>query len=586
MDAIELSLFASRLAACCDEMGAVLRNAALSPNIRDRLDFSCAVFSPTGTLAAQAAHIPVHLGSMAYAMADLVARLSWADGDMAILNDPFLGGTHLPDVTLIAPVFLAGERIAFVVNRAHHADIGAAAPGSMPLSRDLAEEGLIIPPRHLLRGDRIETATLAEITGATRNPDHMRGDLLAQIAANRAGRARVAALAAGLVERRAGVGAGAADRGSATSGARPGPVSTQASMTEDGAPVRAPDHPTASLATWHRALAALDDYAERLARAALRALPDGDYRFQDQMDDDGQGQQAIAIQLQLRVRDGRIHCDFSGTAAQVTGNINCPLAVTAAAVFYCIRCLLPAQTPACAGSFRPLSLSAPKGSLVNAQRPAAVAAGNVETSQRIVDVVLGALAQVPGLAARIPAASHGSMNNLALGGWHAGRPWDYYETIGGGMGASARGPGLSGVQCHMTNTLNTPIEVIETGLPLRITRYALRRGSGGEGQHRGGDGLEREYLCLAPTQATLIGERRRYAPWGLAGGGPGATGSQQVNGRPVAGKAALQLAAGDRLLIATPGGGGWGHPAAAPARGSDPPPDQLRDNPSVEGGEG
>ncbi|TVQ92003.1 MAG: hydantoinase B/oxoprolinase family protein [Chromatiaceae bacterium] len=558
MDAIELSLFASRLAACCDEMGAVLRNAALSPNIRDRLDFSCAVFSAAGTLSAQAAHIPVHLGSMAYAMADLVARLPWADGDMAILNDPFLGGTHLPDVTLIAPVFLAGECIAFVVNRAHHADIGAAAPGSMPISRDLAEEGLIIPPQHLLRGDRIDAAALAAMTGATRNPDHTHGDLLAQIAANRAGRARVTELAAGLVSGRAG-------QSPATSGAAPGaPV--------DPAPVSstAPDDLAAAVATWQQALAALDNYGERLARAALRALPDGDYLFEDQMDDDGQGQWDIPIRLRLTVQDGRIHCDFSGTAPQVVGNINCPLAVTAAAVFYCIRCLLPAQTPACAGSFRPLGLSAPPGSLVNAQRPAAVAAGNVETSQRIVDVVLGALAQVPGLAARIPAASHGSMNNLALGGWHAGRPWDYYETIGGGMGASARGPGLSGVQCHMTNTLNTPIEVIETGLPLRVTRYALRRGSGGQGCHGGGDGLVREYLCLAPAQATLIGERRRHAPWGLAGGGPGALGWQQVNGRPIAGKAALQLAAGDRLTIATPGGGGWGDPdsRAGPATDS------------------
>jgi len=512
MNPIELSLFSSRLAAVCDEMGAVLRNTALSPNIRDRLDFSCAVFDAEGGLCAQAAHIPVHLGSMAYAMADLVAGLDWADGDMAIVNDPYLGGTHLPDVTLIAPVFVAGERVAFVVNRAHHADIGAATPGSMPLSRSLDEEGVIIAPQHLLRGGELDEAALAAITGGTRTPDHARGDFFAQISANRAGRARLAALVEGL-------GADAFAAG----------------------------------------LADLNDYGERLAATALSAIPHGRYGFVDRMDDDGQGDTDLPIRVTLTARDGQVDCDFDGTAAQVDGNINCPLAVAAAAVFYCFRCLMPPQTPACAGSLRPIRLSAPEGCLVNARRPAAVAAGNVETSMRIVDTVLGALAQAPALRERIPAASQGSMNNLALGGRAAdGSAWDYYETIGGGMGAGASGGGLSGIQTHMTNTLNTPIEVIESRFPLRVRRYGLRRGSGGAGRRAGGDGLVRELECLAPAQATLIGERRRHAPWGLAGGGAAQPGGQWLDDRPLPGKAPLDLAPGQRLRIETPGGGGWG----------------------------
>jgi len=511
MSPIELSIFASRLASVCDEMGAVLRNAALSPNIRDRLDFSCAVFDAEGALCAQAAHIPVHLGSMAYAMADLVARLDWVDGDMAIVNDPFLGGTHLPDVTLIAPVLVGGERVAFVVNRAHHADIGASTPGSMPLSSTLADEGVIIEPQHLVRAGQLDRVALDRIIERTRNPDHARGDFFAQISANRAGRERLQAVVSGL-----GVGA------------------------------------------FREGLADLNNYAERLATDALARIANGRYRFTDYMDDDGHGHQDIPIQVTLTAQDGRIDCDFAGTAPQVSGNVNCPLAVAAAAVFYCFRCLMPPQTPACAGSFRPIQLRAPIGCLVNARRPAAVTAGNVETSTRIVDAVLGALAQVPGLGNRIPAASHGSMNNLAIGGEYNGRPWDYYETIGGGMGAGAHGGGLSAVQTHMTNTLNTPIEVIESRYPLRVRRYQRRLGSGGAGRRRGGDGLVRELECLAPAQATLIGERRRLAPWGLAGGSAGMPGRQWLDGRPLPGKAAVSLTPGQRLRIETPGGGGWG----------------------------
>ena len=304
------------------------------------------------------------------------------------------------------------------------------------------------------------------------------------------------------------------------------------------------------------ALTDLNAYGERLAQAALAGLPPGVYRFEDWMDDDGQGSRDIPIRVALTVSATGVHLDFTGTGAQVPGNINCPLSVAAAAVLYCFRCLMPPQTPACAGTFRPITLVAPAGCLLNARRPAAVAAGNVETSTRVVDVVFGALAQaVPDL---IPAASHGSMNNLAMGSTDPAAPWDYYETIGGGMGAGPAGGGWSGVQTHMTNTLNTPIEVLEARYPLRVTRYALRRGSGGRGQRPGGDGLVRELEFLRPAQVTLLTERRRHAPWGSGGGAPGAPGVNRLNGQELPGKVSLAVATGDRLRIETPGGGGWG----------------------------
>jgi N-methylhydantoinase B len=508
MDPIELNIFASRLAAVCDEMGVVLRNAAFSPNIRDRLDFSCAVFDAAGGLCAQAAHIPVHLGSMAYAMQGIVKGVEWHPGDMVVLNDPFLGGTHLPDVTLIAPLFVKAQLTAFVVNRAHHADIGAHSPGSMPVSRHLDEEGRVIPPGRLIRRGELDWAFLRQLTGSNRNPRDSAGDFAAQISANRSGLERLG------------------------------------QMVHEWGRER-----------FLRGLVALNDYAERLARSALRRIPDGQYPFSDLMDDDGQGNRDIPIQVQIRVSQGQVAVDFSGTAEQVEGNINCPLSVAAAAVFYVFRCLMPPQTPACAGSFRPIEIQVPPGSLLNARRPAAVAAGNVETSTRVVDVVLGALAAV--LPLEIPAASHGSMNNLAMGS-DRDPSWDYYETIGGGMGASAAGPGLSGVQTHMTNTLNTPIEVVETRFPLRIRRYAIRRGSGGVGRHRGGDGLIREFEFLVPTQISLLSERRSHRPWGLAAGKPGEAGSNLLDGAVLAGKAGLEVQVGQRLTIETPGGGGWG----------------------------
>lgn len=511
MNAIELGIFASRIEAVCDEMGAVLQRTAFSPNIKDRLDYSCAVFDAQGELCAQAAHIPVHLGSMAYAMRDIVADLLWTSGDMLILNDPYLGGTHLPDVTLIAPLHKGSVLVGFVANRAHHADIGADSPGSMPVSRRLDEEGIIIPPTWLIRAGKLDQARLDAITGVTRNREQSRSDFAAQISANHAGLGRLAAL----VE----------------------PV---------------------GIDTYQAGLRELNNYAERLAASALAVIPDGEYRFCDVMDDDGQGNTDIPIAVSIRVAAQRVHVDFSGSASQTAGNINCPLSVAAAGVYYVFRCLMPDHTPACAGSFRAISLTAPEGSLLNARRPAAVAAGNVETSTRVVDVVMGALAKA--LPDKIPAASHGSMNNIAMGSRVQGKEWDYYETLGGGMGAGSRGDGLSAVQTHMTNTLNTPIEVLEMNYPLRIRRYALRDESGGVGRYRGGDGLIREFEFLAPAAVTLLTERRTHTPWGLQGGGNGAPGRNLYNGKVLPPKKSFVVGPGDRLVLETPGGGGWDKP--------------------------
>ena len=509
MNAIELSIFSSRIDAICAEMGVVLQRAAFSPNIKDRLDFSCAVFDVEGQLCAQAAHIPVHLGSMAFAMRDVVTGIDWHPGDRIIFNDPFLGGTHLPDVTLVAPVYVEQALIGFVANRAHHADIGAASPGSMPLSSSLDEEGLVIEPSHLASGGELDQALFQHLTGATQNPASAQGDFTAQLSAATLGVERLATLVAGM-------GTNAFSNG----------------------------------------LAALNDYGERLARDTLQRIPHGIYRFTDYLDDDGQGNTDLELRVAITVSAAGVEVDFSGSTDQVAGNVNCPMSVTAAAVYYVFRCLMPAQTPACAGTLRPITMYAPSGSLLNAERPAAVAAGNVETSTRIVDLLLGALAQA--LPDEIPAASHGSMNNLAMGSRSGDLVWDYYETIGGGMGAGPHGGGQSAVQTHMTNTLNTPVEVLEMNYPLRVNRYAVRRGSGGKGRRRGGDGVIREFEFLAPTQVTLLSERRRYAPWGLAGGEAGKKAVNLCGGVAVGGKHTQRLDRGQRLSIETAGGGGWG----------------------------
>jgi N-methylhydantoinase B len=512
MNAVQLSIFSNRIEAVCDEMGATLQRAAFSPNIRDRLDFSCAVFDAGGELCAQAAHIPVHLGSMAFAMQGIVSRIDWLDGDMVVLNDPYTGGTHLPDVSLIAPVFNAGELSGFVVNRAHHADIGSETPGSMPISTALSEEGLVISPAKLVSQGRLNEGVLNGILDALKNSAESHGDFSAQIAANRRGARRLQEL-----------------------------------ITHMGLPA------------YRSALLALNDYAAELCSRSLAMLPAGRYGFSDVLDDDGMGNRDIEIRVTITIAPQSVDVDFSGTSAQVAGNVNCPLSVTAAAVYYVFRCLLPPQTPACAGAFRPIRIHAQQGSVLNATSPAAVAAGNVETSTRVVDAVLGALAAaVPEL---IPAASHGSMNNLAMGsaGGDGAIAWDYYETIGGGMGACATGDGVDAVHTHMTNTLNTPVESLEMYFPLRMHRYRVRDGSGGCGRYSGGCGIVRDFELLSPARVTVLSERRRHAPWGLAGGGPGLPGENRLNGERLPGKFSLSLQSGDRLSIATAGGGGYGH---------------------------
>ncbi|MCY4642778.1 MAG: hydantoinase B/oxoprolinase family protein [Gammaproteobacteria bacterium] len=510
MDPIELSIFARRIDAVCEEMGAQLRFAAFSPNIRDRLDYSCAVFDPQGGLCAQAAHIPVHLGSMAYAMQQIVAERTWLPGDFIALNDPYLGGTHLPDVTVVCPVFIQGQLTGFVANRAHHADIGAETPGSMPVSTSLSQEGVVIPPTQIGCNGEIDQQVIRELFRNARNLRDTLGDIAAQCSANRLGIQRLAELV------------GSSDR-----------------------------------EQFLGLLSDLNDYGRHIARSVVAKIPNGTYSFTDYMEDDGQGSTDLAISVSLQVHDRHVEVDFSGTAMQADGNINCPISVTAAAVSYVFRCLMPKETPACAGSFSPFRLQVPSGSLLNAHRPAAVAAGNVETSSRIVDAVLGALSQA--LPDAIPACSQGTMNNLALGS-STGQAWGYYETIAGGMGGSMAQPGLSAVHTHMTNTQNTPVEVLEINYPLRVTRYAIRNGSGGPGQHDGGDGLIRELEFLDSATFTVLSERRTRPPWGLNGGHPGQAGGNYLNGERMPGKVQRDVRAGDCLRIESPGGGGWGSP--------------------------
>ncbi|MEX2498150.1 MAG: hydantoinase B/oxoprolinase family protein [Wenzhouxiangellaceae bacterium] len=504
---IELRVFESRVAAICETMGAVLRRSAFSPNIRDRLDFSCALFSADGHLLSQATHIPVHLGSMAWAMGDLVERFDWQPGSRLILNDPYAGGTHLPDVTVIAPVFESGECVGFVANRAHHADIGSATPGSMPLSRSLEDEGVLISPQWLYRDGELVRDVLDGICRRMRNPELSEGDFRAQVAASALGERAFGALTDELGRDRL------------------------QGLTR-----------------------ALNGYAGRLASASISDLPEGCWQAEDRMDCDGADGPGPTIRVSLTVESGRIEVDFDGTDGQVDGNLNCPMSVTAAGVYYALRCLLPEETPTCAGALDCMRLHAPAGCLVNARSPAATAAGNVETSQRIVDVVFRALAEA--LPDRIPAASQGTMNNLGLGG----KRWSYYETMAGGCGATADVAGRHAVHSHMTNTLNTPAEVLEAHFPLRILRYQRRRDSGGQGASPGGDGLVREIEFLESAQATLITERRVHAPWGLAGGKPGARGRNLLDGEELPAKISIAVEAGQVLTIETPGGGGYGKP--------------------------
>jgi N-methylhydantoinase B len=516
-DAIELEFFRQLLTSIPEEMGAVLRKTAFSPNIKERRDYSCAVYDGRGETLAMGDHMPVHLGAMPASVAYAIAGAPLGPGDVVVLNDPFRGGTHLPDITAVSAVYVKGrERPAFyVAARAHHSDVGGMSPGSMPLAREIYQEGLRLPPVRLVRGGALDEEMLSLILANVRTPEEREGDLRAQLAAMARGTARLRELTA-----RYGL-----DR-----------VELLA--------------------------AGLTDYSERMMRAALGALPRGRYEFEDVLDDDGVGGGAVQIRVAVTIDGDRAEIDFTGSSGQREGPVNANLAVATSAVFYVFRCLLREDVPATGGLLRPLRIIAPEGSVVNARPPAAMAAGNVETSQRITDVLLGALAQA--IPERIPAASSGTMSNLSLGGLdeRRGRRFAWYETIAGGMGASAAHAGQSGVHTHMTNSWNTPVEAFEHDYPLRVRQYRVRRGSGGGGKQRGGDGVVREFEFLAGAEVTLLADRRVAAPFGLAGGGPGLPGGavheRGRERRRIPGKCTLRVEAGDRLLIETPGGGGFG----------------------------
>lgn len=510
VDGISLAVFRSLFASVAEEMGLTLQRASFSPNIKERLDFSCAVFDAAGRMIAQAAHIPVHLGSMPASVASALAAFeTFAPGDVIVLNDPYHGGTHLPDVTMISPVFIDERRCFWAASRAHHADVGGMSPGSLPLSTELYQEGLIIPPVKLIDGGRRNEALLALIGANSRAPHERLGDLEAQLAAQRVGAARLQALVAA--------------------------------------------HGLKRVQAHAEALMA---YSRRLIGAAIAALPEGSYSFEDALEGDGQREYRIPICCRVTVAGSEMTVDFTGSAAQVLGSLNAVPAVVHSAVWYCVRLLAEEDVPVNHGCFEPIEVIAPPHSVLAPDFPAAVAAGNVETSQRIVDAVLGALALA--LPGRIPAASQGTMNNVTLGG--AG--FVFYETIGGGHGAGPAGDGLSGRHSHMTNTRNTPVEAIEQALPLRITAYRLREGSGGSGRHAGGEGICRVYEFLAPATVTVNSERRVWGPYGLRGGEPGEVGHNCLlrDGieTDLGGKATVQVKPGDRLIVETPGGGGWG----------------------------
>jgi len=534
-DPIEFEVFKNLFLSIAEEMGVTLCRTGFSPNIKERLDYSCAVYDAAGQTIAQGDHMPVHLGAMPLSVRAAIDAGPMQPGDIVMLNDPFHGGTHLPDITLVSPVFLSRDSSAkrgvglssskadrrptfFVANRAHHSDVGGMSPGSMPVAREIYQEGLILPPVKLATRGQINRDIMALLLANVRTPDEREGDITAQIAANRVADSRLRETVTRYGRRR-----------------------------------------TLGYAS------ALQDYTERVVRAAIRAIPAGRYEFEDALDDDGFSERAVRIRAAITVKGDRATVDFTGSDAQVQGSVNANYAMTLSACLYAFRCLVGDDVLYNAGVSRPLTVIAPVGTIVNAQRPSAVAGGNVETSQRITDVVLGALARA--LPDRVPAASQGTMNNVTLGGTdpRTGRRFAYYETMGGGMGARRGLPGISGVHTHMSNTRNTPVEAIEHYLPVRIRQYAIRAGSGGAGTWRGGDGLVREYEMLTDTSVTILSERRRGQPYGAIGGEPGRSGRNTLvrADRPdqeetLPGKIELQLRRGDRLKIETPGGGGYG----------------------------
>ena len=537
-DPIELEIFKNLYHSIAEEMGAALQRTAFSPNIKERRDYSCAIFDGKGEVIAMGDHMPVHLGSMPMSVQAAIEAGPIYPGDVVMLNDPFRGGTHLPDITLVAPVYAqpsSSRRRAsvpdfYVASRAHHADVGGAYPGSMGLCREIYQEGLRIPPVKLMREGTMDRDIHSLLLNNVRTPEEREGDLGAQLAACHTGAERLREVCA-----RYGV------------------------------------------ARAKRAAHNLLDYAEELMRTFLPKIPLGEYHAEDFLDNDGINDKAIkiavTIQVQASAKNGPlVTVDFSGSDPQVEGSINAVAAITYSACFYVFRCLLAEDVPAAAGLMRPIKVIAPEGTIVNARPPAAVAGGNVETSQRIVDVLLRALALA--IPDHIPAAASGTMNNLTVGGIdpRTGKPFTYYETIAGGMGARPGKAGVSGVHTHMTNSLNTPAEALEFAYPLRVHAYSFRQASGGAGQYHGGNGIVREIEVLTECDVTLLADRRSRGPWGLNGASDGAAGTACVirtNGaiEPISGKFSTRLLSGERIRIETPGGGGWGKDAKV---GSEP----------------
>jgi N-methylhydantoinase B len=521
VDPVELAIFQNSVHSIAEEMGAALRRTALSPNIKERRDYSCAIFDGRGRVIAMGDHMPVHLGSMPMSVQAAVAAIPFAPGDIAILNDPYAGGTHLPDITMVLPVFLRGsaQPSFYVSNRAHHADVGGRFAGSMGPAEEIFQEGIRIPPVRIVRGGQVDREMLDLILLNVRTPHEREGDLQSQMGACRVGEQRILEIAEKYGE-----------------------------------------------AQLRLLIEELLNYSERLMRAELRSMPPGEFVAEDYLDDDGvtNAPCKIAVRLHLDPEAATIDIDFTGSSPQVAGSVNAVRAITLSACFYVLRCLLSEEAPATEGILRPLTLITPRGSIVDAVPPAAVAGGNVETSQRIVDVLLRALAEA--IPERIPAASAGTMSNLTIGGVdpRTGEPFTYYETAAGGMGARPGIDGISGVQTHMTNSLNTPVEALEYAYPFRVRRYSYRDGSGGAGQYRGGDGLIREVEMLAPVRLTLLADRRKLRPYSLHGGADGAPGAASIlkpegtDAIPLPGKCSQQLDRGDAIRIETPGGGGWG----------------------------
>jgi len=513
---ILLEVFKNRFSSIAEEMGVTLTRTAFSANIKERRDSSCAIFDGDGQMIAQAAHIPVHLGSMPMSVKSAIAGVSMEDGDMVILNDPFKGGTHLPDITVVAPVFAGEEAPSFyVANRAHHADVGGMSSGSMPLATSLFQEGIIIPPLKLVERGTIDRKIMSFLLNNVRTPGEREGDFAAQIMGNISGLKR----SQQLIEKY-------------------------------------------SLETVDFYAKRLMDYAERMTRQTIEEIPDGSYSFEDFMDDDGLTDERVRIHVCLTIQGDEATLDFKDSSVQVGGSINAVYGITLSAVLYVFRALVERDIPTNDGVLRPITVLTRKGSVVDAKFPAAVAGGNVETSQRIVDVILGAFSQA--LPEKIPAASQGTMNNVTIGGIDPrnGKVFAYYETIGGGMGGAATGNGESAVHSHMTNTMNTPVEALEYSYPFMVTEYSIRRGTGGRGARPGGDGMVREILVQSEAEITVLSERRKMPPYGLLGGEPGKVGRNILvrGGKRVKmdGKFSTSLHKNDLVRIETPGGGGYG----------------------------